>query len=328
MRRRDFIKAIAGSAVGWPLAARAQQAAMPVIGFLGVTDPSSLPERLVSFRRGLNEEGFIEGKNLSIEYRWAGGHYDRFAELAADLVHHQVAVIAAPGPPAIAIAAKSATTTVPIVFAVAQDPVTLGLVVSLSRPGGNATGINMFTAELTAKRLGLLRELLPSATRVAALINPGDPGETQLAEKELETSARAMGLQSYVVKAVTSQGIDDAFAAFGRERPDAIFVASDAFFARRRVQLAILAAKYGIPATYSSRDYPEVGGLMSYGTNLNEGYRQAGIYTGQILKGAKASALPVLQLSTFELVINLQTAKSLGINVPPTLLARTDEVIE
>jgi putative tryptophan/tyrosine transport system substrate-binding protein len=327
MRRREFIKAIAGSAGVWPLAARAQQPAMPVIGFLGPIGPESGGYLLDAFRGGIAESGYIEGQNVAIEYRFAGGRLDRFPELATDLVRRQVSVIAAAGGGA-AVAAKAATQTIPIAFSVPEDPVMLGLVASLARPGGNATGLNFFTAEVNAKRLGLLRELVPSAARVAVLMNPSNATNTSSTLSELERAARALGLQVQIFNASTNREIDAAFAALVPERPDALFVAPDGFFTSRRVQLAALAARHALPATYSVRDFVDVGGLMSYGTRLTDAYRQLGAFAARILKGAKPADLPVVQSTKFELVINAQIARMLGLTVPPTLLATADEVIE
>ena len=326
MRRRAFITLLGGAAA-WPLAARGQQSAVPVIGFLNITSPDGYAERLRGFRQGLKDTGHVEGENVAIEYRWAEDQPDR-PSLATELVRRQVAVIATLGTTNSALAAKAATTTIPIVFAVGEDPVRLGLVVSLARPAGNLTGINFFNSELTAKRLELLHELVPTATRVAVLINPTEAANAETTVRDVQSAAHAIGLQIQVHNASTSREIEAVFATFGHARPDALFVVGDALFNSRRVQLVHLATRYGIPATFGSRVYPEVGGLMSYGTNIMDAFRQAGVYTGRILKGAKPAELPVVQSTKFELIINHPTARMLGITVPDKLLARADEVIE
>jgi ABC-type uncharacterized transport system substrate-binding protein len=327
MRRRKFIALLGSTAVPWPLAARAQQSAMPVIGFLHPASPEAQTERLRAFRQGLKEGGYVEGENVAIEYRWAENKLDRLPALATELVRRQVAVIVA-GTTSAAFAAKTATTTVPIVFSTTAHPVGLGLVASLARPDGNLTGINWFASELAAKRLELLRELVPGAARVALLVEPANVRITEGTVREVEAAARAMGLQIRVLNANTSREIDTAFAALASERPDALFVGDSSLFNARRVQLAHWATHHRVPATYSGRQYVEAGGLMSYGASLTDASRQMGVYTGRILKGAKPADLPVVQSTKFELVINAQTARMLGLNVPPTLLARVDEVIE
>ncbi len=299
---------------------------MPVIGFLNSTTPDL--ERLRPFRQGLKEAGYVEGENVAIEYRWAENQNDRLPALAAELVRRKVAVIVATGGTLPAVSAKAATTTIPIVFGIGDDPVRLGLVASLAQPGGNATGINFFLGELTAKRLEVLRELVPAAARVAVLVNPSNAGRTESTIRAAEAAAHAMGLQIKIVGASTSGEIHAAFENLATERPDALFVGPDPFFTIRRVQLATLAARHGLPASYASRDNVEVGGLMSYGTNINDAFRQTGVYTGRILNGEKPADLPVVQSVKFELVINLPTAKALGLEIPPMLLARADEAIE
>jgi putative tryptophan/tyrosine transport system substrate-binding protein len=328
MRRRDFITLLGGAGVAWPLAARAQQPAMPVVGFLDLTSPQTSVDQLCAFRQGLKDTGYIEGENVTIEQRWAEGRFDRLPALAAELVRRRVAVIATSGGSAAAFAAKAATATIPIVFMAGEDPVKLGLVASLARPGGNLTGVNLVISELTAKRLGLLHELVPRASRVAVLVNPANTANAETTLRDVEPAARDMGLQIQILKASTSGEIEAAFANFVRERPDALFVGNDAFLTSRRVQLVHLATRHAIPTTYTVRDFAEVGGLMSYGVNITDALRQVGIYAGRILKDAKPADLPVVQSSKFELVINAVTARMLGLDVPATLLARADEVIE
>jgi putative ABC transport system substrate-binding protein len=326
LKRREFITLLGGAAA-WPLAARAQQPAMPVVGYLSAQSPGPAAHLVNALRRGLAESGYVEEQNVTIKYRFAEGRIDRLAEMTADLIRRRVNVIVASGS-GVARAAKAATQTIPIVFGVAEDPVKLGLVTSLNRPGGNATGINFFLAEVTAKRLGFLRELVPAATRVAVLLNPANPSNAASTRTDLETAAPSVGLQVQFYDASNSQEIDAAFAALVRERPDAPFVAPDGFFDSRRVQLTALAARHALPASYPERQMVEAGGLMSYGTSITDMHRQLGIYAGRILKGAKTAELPVVQSTKFELVINVQTAKLLGLTVPDKLLAAADEVIE
>jgi putative ABC transport system substrate-binding protein len=331
MRRRDFIKAIAGSAAAWPLAARAQQSAMAIVGFVSGRSPEDSSSVGAAFRKGLNETGYVDGQNVMVEYHWLKGQYDRLPSLMADLVGRRAAVIATfsnAAALAAKAAAKAAATTTPIVFLVAENPVSLGLVASLARPGGNITGVNVLFGELMAKRLGLLHELVPKAVRLAVLVNPDNPSNAQATLREIPEAARGLGLQIQVINASTSREIDAAFASVVHERADALFVAPDGFLISRGVQLVTLAARHAIPATYPSREVVEVGGLMSYGTDIVDMYRQVGAYTGQILKGAKPADLPVLQSTKFEFVINLQTARALGIEVPNALLLVADKVIE
>jgi putative tryptophan/tyrosine transport system substrate-binding protein len=327
VKRREFITLLGDAAAAWPLAARAQQPTMPVIGVLDARSPGTTENSLRAFREGLKDTGYIAGENVALEYRWAEDQIDRLPALAADLVQRRATVIAAISPTA-ALAAKAAIATIPIVFIVNEDPVRLGLVASLARPGGNLTGINILTAEVTAKRLDLLRELMPSATRVGVLVNPVNATNTETTLREMAAAARTTGLQVKVLNASTSREIDAAFASLLHERPDALFVGAEPYFYSRRVQLAVLAASHRLPAIYSQRDFVVAGGLMSYGTNIADAFRQIGVYAGRILKGTKPADLPVVQASKFELVINLPTARALGLEVPPMLLARADEVIE
>jgi putative ABC transport system substrate-binding protein len=327
MRRREFIAGL-GSAAAWPVAARAQQPVLPVIGFVNPGTADASARLVAAFRKGLGETGYVEGQNATIEYHWLEGQFDRLQPLMTDLVRRRVAVIATPGSTGSAIAAKAATATIPIVFGVSEDPVKLGLVSSLARPGGNATGVNNFLQEVIAKRLALLHELVPKAVRVAALLNPAASPQTNTNLREVQEAARVLGLEINVVNASTSREIDTAFAALARERPDALFVATDAYFTSRRVQIITLAAHHRIAAAFSVRDFVVAGGLMSYGTDQVDRFRQVGVYTGKILNGAQPADLPVVQPTKFELVINLNTAKALDLSIPEALLATADEVIQ
>jgi putative tryptophan/tyrosine transport system substrate-binding protein len=324
VRRRNFI-AFLGGAAAWPLRARAQQ--VPVVGFLSIASAASFAHLVAGFRRGLEEAGFIEGRNVAIEYRWAEGQYDRLPSLAADLVQRQAAVIATSGGDNTARAAKAATKTIPIVFTVGDDPAKIGLVESLARPGGNATGVNIFTIELVEKRLGLLLDVVPAASSVAFLMNP-DFAPAAANAREAQLAARRIGRDVAIFDARTASEIDAAFAQMRQARPGALLVGSDPFFNSRREQIGSLAARHAIPAIYEWREFAEAGGLMSYGTNLVEAYRLEGLYAGRILKGEKPADLPVVQLSKFELVLNLKTANALGLAIPPGVLAIADEVIE
>jgi len=326
MKRREFITVLGGAAA-LPLVASAQQPTMPVIGFIrdGSAEPNA--RYAAAFRKGLNETGYVEGQNVTVEYHWLEGQYDRLPALLADLVRRQVAVIATPGT-LLAQAAKAATTVIPIVFSVGEDPVKLGLVGSLARPGGNVTGINFFVQEAVAKRLRLLHEMVPKAVRVAVLVNPRNPSVVETTVREVQKAAPTMGLQVQILNASTVSEIDAVFATLARERLDILLVAGDAFFISRRVQLATLTARDKIPSAYPVREPVEAGGLMSYGTDLADVFRQIGVYTGSILKGAKPGDLPVLQSTKFEFIINMQTARALGIEVPPAVFSIADEVIE
>src|SRR5262245_686537 len=327
MKRREFITLLGGAAAAWPLAARAQQRAVPVIGVLDTRLPDAVADRLRAFRQGLKDTGYVERENLSIEYRWAENQLTRLPELAAELIRRPVAVIAATNTSA-ALVAKAATTTIPIAFLTGADPVKDGLVASLARPGGNMAGINFLSAELTAKRLELLRALVPTADRVAVLVNPANVTTTETMLRDVEPAAAAIGMQIQVFNASTIREIDAAFAALVRERPDGIFVGLDQFLLSRRAQLVNLASRHSLPVTFPAREFTEIGGLMSYGASITDAYRQLGAYAGRILKGAKPADLPVVQASKFELVINASTARMLGLEIPSTLLAGADEVIE
>jgi putative ABC transport system substrate-binding protein len=326
MIRRAFITLVGGAAV-WPLSARAQQPAMPLIGYLGAQSPAAFASRVRAFRQGLGETGYAEGRNVAIEFRWAEGQHNRLSALAADLVSRQVAVIVAPGGAPAALAAKSATTTIPIVFEMGADPIAMGLVGSLNRPGGNLTGVSSLNVEVTPKRLEILHELVPTAAVLAVLVNPTSPtADSQL--RNLQAAANTLGLQLHVLHASTERDFDTVFATLLRLRAGGLVVASDTFFATHSEQLAALTVRHAVPAIHQSRDFSTAGGLTSYGGSFVESHRQAGVYTGRIIKGDKPADLPVQQVTKVELFVNLKTAKTLGVTVPLPLLARADEVIE
>ena len=324
MQRREFITLLGGAAAGWPFAARAQQPPMPVIAFINGGSPITSARYAAAFRTGLSEAGYDEGKNVTVEYDWLEGQYDHVPALMTDLVRRQVAVIVTPGSNVAALAAKAATTTIPIIFGVGGDPVHLGLVASLTRPGGNATGVNIFNEQVMGKRLRLLHDLLPKAVRVGILVNPANPSTTETTLREVQKAAPTIGLQIQILNATTS---DDIEAAFEHGHLDALFVAADGFFNSRRVQFAILAARKSIPVVFPDSSYIEVGGLMSYGTNVADMYRRVGVYAGRVLNGTKPADLPVTEYTKFEFVINAQTARALHIAVPPAVLAIADEVV-
>jgi putative ABC transport system substrate-binding protein len=328
MRRREFITLLGGGAAAWPLAAGAQQPAMPIVGFISGGIEHTSAARLAAFRNGLSEVGFVEGQNVTVEYHWLDGHYEHLVALLADLVRRRVAVIATPATTAAAVAAKTATMIIPIVFGVGEDPVALGLVGNLARPGGNATGINFFSSEINAKRLSLMYELLPTAKRFAVLVNPTNPSSAEGATKDVQKAAHAFGLETPILNASSPDEIDLAFSALARVSPDALFVAGDAFFTSRAVQFATLAARDRMPASYASREMVDAGLLMSYGVDLAYTFRQVGNYVGRILKGEKPGDLPVQQSTKFEFVINVRTAKALGLTISRDFLLVADEVIE
>jgi putative ABC transport system substrate-binding protein len=326
MKRREFITLVGGAAVAWPLSARAQQPAMPVVGFLRPSSAESVAHLLVAFRAGLKEEGFVEGQNVAIEYRWAEGQEDRLGEIAAELVRRQVAVIVTPGSTAAALAAKAETTTIPIVFSSGIDPVKSGLITSFNKPGGNVTGIHMRSNDMIAKRLGLLHEVVPAVTTIAVLVNPANAVVAEPAAKDAQAAARSLGLEIKVFATRNNRDIDAAFIEIAHQRIGAVLISADAFFTSRRVQLATLATRFAIPAIFPIREYAEVGGLMSYGENLADQWRRVGVYVGRVLKGEKS--LPVEQPARFEFVINMQTARIFDLAIPSGLLAIADEVIE
>ena len=327
MRRREFIAFVGCTAAAWPLTARAEQSAMPVIGFLNSASPQPFANYVSGFRVGLKQTGYVDGQNVTIEFRWAEGHYDHLPEMAADLVRHKVAVLVSTGGTPSVMAAKAATATIPIVFTTGSDPVRLGFVTSLNRPGGNITGVNLFVAAMESKRLGLLRALIPGVGLIAVLLNPNRPDHAYEL-RGVQEPAAAIGQQIHILLASNVSDIDAAFATAVQLRASAMLIGSDPFFNSQRDKIVALAARHSIPAIYEQREYALAGGLMSYGTNLSDGYRQAGIYAGRILKGEKPGDLPVVQSTKFEFVINLKTAKALGIEVPPNLSAEADEIIE